>query len=120
MAWKQPKQSPGYNGKDTSALAKLIKDELEKCGMTQKDLAARSGLPEARISRILRGGTVKLTEQDINQLAIGLCKSRAWRDNLRYLAWPELRHIDEALKYGESVVELNWRLEDAGLPLIGK
>ena len=87
--------------------------------MTQKELAIRSGLPESRISRILRDGNVKLTERDINLLAIGLRKSREWRDKLRYLAWPELEYIDEALYYGESVIDLNCRLEKAGIPLIG-
>ena len=118
MACVKPKQGPG-KGKDTSALAKLIKDSLKKNGMTQKELAIRSGLPESRISRILRDGNVKLTERDINLLAIGLRKSREWRDKLRYLAWPELEYIDKALYYGESVIDLNCRLEKAGIPLIG-
>ena len=119
MVWKHPKQSPGYKEKNVSALARQIKADLKRLGMTQKDLAARSGLPEARVSRILRGGNVKLTEQDINQLALGLKKTPQERDEMRYLAWPELRCIDEALKQGESVIELNWRLEEAGFPLMG-
>lgn len=119
MAWKQPEQSPGYIGQNESALARQIKADLKRRGMTQKDLAAQSGLPEARISRILRGGNVKLTEQDINQLALGLRKTPQERDEMRYLAWPELRCIDEALKQGESVIELNWRLEKAGFPFMG-
>ena len=119
MAQKKPTQSPDYNNETLSALARQIRKDLDRFGMSQKDLSARSGLPESRISRILKDGKVTITEQDINLLAIGLRKSRAERDELRYLAWPALQYIDEALRYGESVVELNWRLEDAGLPLIG-
>ena len=119
MALQQPKQSPGYKCTEKSALARQIKCDLKKLGMTQKDLAAASGLPESRVSRILRGGNVRLTEQDINQLALGLKKTVAERDEMRYLAWPELHYIDETLKRGESVVALNCWLEENGLPMLG-
>ena len=119
MALQQPKQGPGYKCNEQSALARQIECDLKKLGMTQKDLAAASGLPESRVSRILRGGNVRLTEQDINQLALGLKKTVAERDGMRYLAWPELHYIDEALKRRESVVVLNCRLEEKGLPMLG-
>ena len=119
MARKQPEQSPNHREKKLSALARQIRKDLKRLNMSQKDLAVRSGLPESRISRILNDGNVNITEQDINLIAIGLHKSRAERDELRYLAWPALKHIDEALQHGESVVELNCRLHEAGLPLIG-
>jgi len=119
LAWKHPKRSPGYEHPDKSALAKSIKADLKRLGMTQKDLADRSGLPQSRISRILRGGNVRLTEQDINQLAFGLMKTAKERDEMRYLAWPELRYIDEALNKRESIVTLNCQLAEKGLPLLG-
>lgn len=119
MAQNQPKQSPGYECNEESALAKSIREDLKRLGLTQKDVATRGGMPQARLSRIMRGGKVRLTEKDINRLAFGLYKTPQGRDELRYLAFPELRYIDEALKQGESVVELNWRLEEAGLPLMG-
>ena len=88
--------------------------------MTQKELATASGMPEARVSRILRGGKVRLTEQDINQLALGLRKTTTERDNLRYLAWPELYEIDKALKRRDGCVFLvNCELAEQGLPLLG-
>ena len=119
MACIKPKQGPG-KGKDTSALAKLIKDSLKKNGMTQKELAIRSGLPESRISRILRDGNVRLTEQDINQLALGLRKTVRERNEMRYLAWPELLYIDEALdKRVGNITVLNCRLAEEGCPLLG-
>ena len=88
--------------------------------MTQKELATASGMPEARVSRILRGGKVRLTEQDINQLALGLRKTTAERDNLRYLAGAELYEIDKALKPGDWCVFLLYcELAEQGLPLLG-
>ena len=119
MAYRKPKQSPGYKRNEQSALARQIQADLQKLGMTQKELAAASGMPEARVSRILRGGTVRLTEQDINQLALGLRKTTAERDNLRYLAWPELYEIDKALQAHEGIVSLNCRLAEKGFPLLG-
>ena len=119
MAYRKPKQSPGYKH-DISALARQIQADLKKLGMTQKKLATASGMPEARVSRILRGGKVRLTEQDINQLALGLRKTTAERDNLRYLAWPELYEIDKALKRRDGCVfRVNCELAEQGLPLLG-
>lgn len=120
MAYKEPKQSPGYKRNEQSALARQIQADLQKLGMTQKELATTSGMSEARVSRILRGGKVRLTEQDINQLALGLRKTTAERDNLRYLAWPELYEIDKALKRRDGCVFLvNCELAEQGLPLLG-
>ena len=118
MAGKKPKQSSGYQ-EQKSALAGQIRDDLKRLGMTQRDLAAASGLPEARISRLLRNGHVTVTEQDINQLALGLGKTVQERDEMRYLAWPQLYYIDQALAQSEDVISLNCRLYDAGLPLLG-
>mgnify|MGYP005772391005 FL=1 len=120
MASGKPKQSPGDKQQDISALARQIKADLNKLGMTQKELATASGLPEARLSRILRGGKVRLTERDINQLALGLRKSTAERDNMRYLAWPELYVIDEALRRRDGCVfRVNCELAEQGIPLLG-
>ena len=119
MAYRKPKQSPGYKRNEQSALARQIQADLQKLGMTQKELAAASGMPEARVSRILRGGTVRLTEQDMNQLALGLKKTVAERDKLRYLAWPELYEIDKALQAHEGIVSLNCRLAEKGFRLLG-
>lgn len=119
MAWKQPEQSSGYR-QDISALARRIKAYLQNLGMKQKELATASGMPEARVSRILRGGQVRLTEQDINQLALGLKMTPAERDELRYLAWPELYEIDKALKRRDRCVFLvNCELAEQGLSLLG-
>ncbi len=118
MVSKDPKRSSGYQ-RNQSALAKQIYSDLKKRKMTQKELAIASGIPESRISRILRAGSVRVSEQDINQLALGLKKSVQERDQMRYLAWPELRYIDEALNKGEDVIELNAHLYENGLPLLG-
>lgn len=119
MAQKRPKRSPGYR-QDISALARRIKAHLQKLGKTQKEVATASGMPEARLSRILKGEKVRLTEQDINQLALGLQMTPAERDELRYLAWPELYEIDEALKRRDGCVfRVNCELAEKGLPLLG-
>lgn len=120
MASGKPKQSPGYNSKKVSALARQIKADLKKFGMTQKAMATASGMPEARVSRILRGGKVRLTEQDINQFALALKKTTEERDKLRYLAWPGLACVDEALRRRDGcVVRVNCELAERGLPLLG-
>lgn len=119
MASKKPKQSPGYEGNERSALAKQILSDLKKRRMTQKELAIASGMSESRISRILGHGPVRVSEQDINQLALGLKKSVQERDQMRYLVWPELRYIDEALNRGEGLIELNVHLHENGLTPLG-
>ena len=120
MAYRKPKQSPGYKRNEQSALARQIKADLKKFGMNQRELATASGIPEARLSRILRGGKVRLTERDINQIALGLKKSTAERDKMRYLAWPELYEIDEALRRRDGCVfRVNCELAEQGIPLLG-
>ena len=116
---QRPKQSPGWKCNDTSALARQIEKGLNRQHMTQRDLCFASGIPEARLSRILNGGKVRITEQDINQIAIGLKWTKQKRDELRYIVWPELRYVDEALVEGENITALNCRLAEAGLPPIG-
>lgn len=120
MASRKPKQSLGYKKKEQSSLAKLIKKRLKKFGMKQEDLATSSGMSPSRVSRILNDGPVRLTEHDINQLALALEMTTAERDNLRYLAWPELYEIDKALKRRDGCVFLvNYDLAEQGLPLLG-
>ena len=77
-------------------------------------------MTEARLSRILKGGKVRLTEQDINQLALGLQMTPVERDELRYLAWPVLYEVDKGLKRRDGCVFLvNCELAERGLPLLG-
>lgn len=103
MAQKRPKQSPGYH-QDLFALARQIEAGLTKLGINQKELATASGMSEARVSRIMGGGPVRITERDINQLALGLKKTPEERDKMRYLVWPELYEVDEGLKRRDGCV----------------
>lgn len=124
MAWKQPEQSPGYQYHEQSALAKLINERLNQLNMTQRELASAANMPEARLSRIMRGrkekgNTVAVTEQDLAQIALGLKMGKTGWDKLRYAAWPELAYIDEAFRLGENVIALNSRLLENGLPPLG-
>lgn len=119
MAYRKPKQSPGYKGTNNLPWQGRSR-QTSKTRHDTKELATASGMPEARVSRILRGGKVRLTEQDINQLALGLRKTTAERDNLRYLAWPELYEIDKALKRRNGCVFLlNYELAEQDF-LIGE
>ena len=88
--------------------------------MLQKDLVISSGLHKSRVSRIINGAPICFTEQDVEQLALGLKLTPEERDKLRYLVWPELHEIDKALINHENVVKLNCRLAELGLPLLGK
>ena len=124
MAWKQPEQSPDYKFERPPTLAELVNERRMQLGMTQKDVAIRANMSETRLNRILRGrrgrgNTVFVTEHDIDQLVLALKMGRAGRDKLRYAAWPELALIDEALDACESVVTLNIKLYENGLPTLG-
>lgn len=105
-------------------MATLINERLDVFGWTQAQLAAAANMPESRLSRIMRGkkergNTVAVAELDICQIALALKMSKEGRDNLRYAAWPELTYIDAALMSHESVIALNSRLADNGLPQLG-
>lgn len=123
MAGKQSEQSPGYPCEVESALAKLIKKHLVRQKMTQKELAENALLPEARISRIMRGRTskgnsVRITEQDINRIALALRIGRQGRDELLYAAFPERVYIERALEQRHGIIYLNGDLADHGLPTL--
>ena len=116
----KPEHGDDYRQECSSTLGGWIEKKLEALKMTQKELAIRSGLPEARISRIIRDGNVKINEQDINQIAIALLVTPAERDQMRYRAWPELAEIDKALARRDgSVIKLNCTLAAKGLRLLG-
>ena len=124
MASRKSRRSLGYKNNEQSALARLINERLDQLNMTQRDLAEAANMPEARLSRIMRGrrekgNSVAVTEQDLAQIALGLKIGKAGWDKLRYAAWPELTYIDEAFRLGENVIDLNGRLIDNGLPPLG-
>lgn len=124
MASKKSRRSLGYKNNERSALARLINERLDQLNMTQRDLAEAANMPEARLSRIMRGkkekgNSVTVTELDLAQIALGLKIGKAGWDKLRYAAWPELTYIDEAFWLGECVVDLNGRLLEAGLSPLG-
>lgn len=120
MAGRKPNHLSTNNVKRNSVLAEWIREELKNTGMTQRDLATASGMSESKVCRILRGKSARLTELDINQLALALGKTIEERDNLRYLAWPELYEIDKALRRRDGCVTVtNCELAQHGLPLLG-
>lgn len=118
----KPEHGDDYRQKCDSTLGGWIEKKLKALKMTQKELAIRSGLSEAKISRIINGGhDAEIKEHDIDQIAIALTVTRAERDQMRYMAWPELVEIDKALDRRDgSVIKLNCVLADKKIPLLGK
>lgn len=123
MALKQPEQSPGYRHKELT-FAELVKEYLSKRGWTQKELAEAANMSTTMVNHILknsngRGGPFKLTETMVTQLALAFKIGRAGRDKLLCAAFPERALWLEALDSRESVISLNCRLYENGLPMLG-
>ena len=108
MAWKQPKQSPGYRD-DASTPARLIRKRMKELGITPKFLAEATGITEAKSSRIMRdstepGDSFEWTEPDINKISIVLQWGKQGRDKLRYAIYPELACYHAAMEKRERLV----------------
>lgn len=100
-----------------SPLARRIRQELTKKHMTQKELSVASGLEETQISRILNDGPIKIDDNILDMLAIGLDIRTAGRDELTHLAYPKRKYHNEALQRGENYIELTCRLYEQGIDL---
>lgn len=123
LALRQPEQSPEYSQSGLT-FSELVKQYLARNRMTQKELAEAANMSEPMVSRILRnsngrGGPFKLTEEIVIQLALALKIGRTGRDKLLFAAFPERAYWLEALDNQESVISLNCRLYEDGLPMLG-
>ena len=98
---------------------------MKEKGLTQADLAIRSGLTKTTISRICRnsndkGGGYTPTEPTIVALSIGFRLSSAEsKKQLLYAAFPERAHWDGFLDNHLTIYEANIFLEEKKHPLLG-
>ena len=92
--------------------------------MNQKDLAAKSCLSEAMISRILRdrndkGADYRPTEQVVAAISLSFELGTEGYEILRRAAFPQVAIWQEALKDFKTVAGANEELQKKGLPLLG-
>ena len=118
MAKQMPKQSPTTRLGNTTVFVGAVKPHLTRKKMTQRDLAAKSGLSESMVSRMFknlngRGDTFDLTERMVYKVALGLKLGRKGYWSLMEIAFPELF---EALDSGETHTDLNITLNKKGKP----
>ena len=118
MAKQLPKQSPTTRLGNTTAFVGAVKSYLTKKKMTQRDLAAKSGLSESMVSRMFknlngRGDTFDLTERMVYKIALGLNLGKNGYLELMEIAFPELF---EALGCGRTYIHLTDMLNDNGKP----
>ena len=116
MAWTE--QNPGMT------FSQCVKHLLQEKVMDQKDLAAKSCLSEATISRILRnwndkGATYHPTEEVIVAISLSFELGTEGYEILRRAAFPQVAICQEALKDFKTVAEANEDLQKKGLPLLG-
>ncbi len=92
--------------------------------MDQKDLAAKSCLSEATISRILRdrndkGATYHPTEEVIAAISLSFELGTEGYEILRRAAFSQVAIWQEALEDYKTVAEANEDLQKKRLPLLG-
>lgn len=124
--WKQTEQSPQPT-KET--LASLVKRHMDAKHMRAAELAYKSGLSKATVSRILsnkasrrkNGETVpyRATDCVVTAIAIGLGLDKSDWERLLDAAFPERRIWVEALDNHLDIVTTNMRLVKEGLPILG-
>ena len=99
---------------------------MNKKGMTQAELAKRSGLSKLTVSRICRnsndkGGFYTATETVIMALSIGFqLSSEESKKELLHAAFPERAFWNDFLDNHFDIHKTNEILYDNGLPLLGK
>ena len=116
LAWTE--QNPN------KTFSQCVKHLLQEKVMDQKDLAAKSCLSEATISRILRdrndkGATYHPTEEVIVAISLSFELGTEGYEILRRAAFPQVAIWKKALESFEAVTEANKKLKDKGLPLLG-
>lgn len=125
--WKQTEQSPQPT---EETLASLVKRKMDANHMHAAELAYKSGLSKATVSRILNnkasrrknGETVpyRATDRVVTAIAIGLGLDKSGWERLVDAAFPERRVWVEALDNHLDIVTTNVSLEEKGLPILGE
>ena len=98
--------------------------------MHAAELARKSGLSKATVSRILsnkasrrkNGETApyRATDRVVTAIAIGLGLDKSDWERLLDAAFPERRIWVEALENHLDIIDTNTRLEEEGLPILGE
>lgn len=120
MALNQPEQSPD----DGKSLSSLVNEMLLQKGWTQSDLARKSCLSKATVSRIVRdsndkGETYRPKADVVMAISLAFELDRAGWERLHLAAFPEQRYWFIALDKHQNIFELNEQLHDHKLPLVG-
>ena len=120
MAMQQPRQGPGQN----ETFSSIVKGLLQERGWSAAFLAKESRLSKTTVSRILRDSNDKgCTYQPTANIAVAVCLAfkldKAERDKLLLAAFPQWAIWREGLEQHLSVHEVNCRLYEQGLPLLG-
>lgn len=124
--WKQTEQSPQPT---EETFTSLVKRNMDAKHMHAAELACKSGLSKATVSRILsnkasrrkNGETVpyRATDRVVTAIAIGLGLGKSDWERLMDAAFPERRVWFEALDNHLDIIDTNTRLEEEGLPILG-
>lgn len=120
MAMQQPRQGPGQN----ETFSSIVKGLLQERGWSAAFLAKESRLSKTTVSRILRDSNDKgSTYQPIENIVMAVCYAfkldETEGDKLSLAAFPEKAIWREGLKQHLSIHEVNCRLYELGLPLLG-
>ena len=125
--WKQTEQSPQLT---EETFTSLVKRYMDANHLRAADLARKSGLSKATVSRILNnkasrrknGETepYRATDRVVTAIAIGLGLDKSDWERLVDAAFPERRIWVEALDNHLDIVDTNMRLEKEGLPILGE
>ena len=120
MTLQQPRQGPGQ----TETFSNLVRGLLQEKGWNAAFLAKESNLSKTTVSRILRdsndkGSTYQPTANIVMAVCCAFKMDTAEGDKLLLAAFPQWAIWREGLEQHLSVHEVNCRLYEQGLPLLG-
>lgn len=120
MATQQPKQSPNQ----IETFSTLVKGLLREKGWNAALLAEESNLSKTTVSRMLRdsndkGSTYQPTANIVIAVCLALKLDEAEWEKMILAAFPQMAIWREGLQEHLSVHDVNCRLYEQGLPLLG-
>lgn len=120
MAIQQPRQGPGQ----TETFSNLVRGLLQEKGWNAAFLAKESNLSKTTVSRILRdsndkGRTYQPTENIVTAVCLAFKLDTAGWGKLLLAAFPQMAIWREGFQEHLSVHDVNDRLYEQGLPLLG-
>lgn len=120
MALQQPRQGSGQ----TETFSNLVRGLLQEKGWNAAFLAKESNLSKTTVSRILRdsndkGRTYQPTANIVTAVCLAFKLDTAGWDKLLLAAFPQMAIWREGFQEHLSVHDVNCRLYEQGLPLLG-